>query len=70
MKTVRTSEEALLSIEEIEAILLAENALAPESQNSVDQPMLVESTKGTVWWAQWLFYGVLFAEFLYFVLPR
>ncbi len=63
MKSV-AREEALLSDDEIEAILAEENALMPESHEAVSQQHLAETTSGVAPWVKWLLFFALGSEFL------
>lgn len=62
--------ESPLSDEEIEALLLQEGALAPESHEAVPQQALAQSSGRDMGWAKWLLIGVLVAEFIMFFTSR
>jgi hypothetical protein len=53
-----------LSDQEIEALLLAENANPPEASNQAPAPHLVESASSAASWVKWLLFIALASEFL------
>lgn len=57
-------EEAPLSDEEIETILAAENAIAPEANTPPGSVHLVESAINAASWVKWVLFIALTSEFL------
>ena len=53
-----------LSDQEIEALLLAENATPPEASTPAPTPHLVESASSAASWVKWLLFIALASEFL------
>lgn len=67
-KAVHPATESLqdepLTDEAIEAILAAENVVAPESASPVSSVHLVESASSAAAWVKWLLFIALASEFL------
>ncbi len=63
-------EETPLTDEEIEAILVAENAELLESHESAPQHHVVELHGNSVSWLKWLFWFALFSELMMGVLQK
>jgi len=62
--SINQPEEVLLSDQEIEALLLAENANPPEESTPAPTPHLVESASSAASWVKWLLFLALASEFL------
>jgi len=56
--------EEQLSDQEIEALLLAENANPPDESTPAPAPHLVESASSAASWVKWLLFVALGSEFL------
>ena len=57
-------EEVPLSDQEIEAILIAENATPPEAATAAPNAHMVESASSAASWVKWLLVIALASEFL------
>ena len=63
-RTVCSAEEELLSDQEIENILAAENATPPDAITPPPAVHLVESASNAANWVKWLLFIALASEFL------